>query len=61
MNRVTFGVTSSPYVAVRTLQQVAEDFSTPSSSVTWHIQQSFYVDDLLAIPSTKTGSVERGF
>ena len=45
MNRVTFGVT---YVAVRTLQQVAEDFSTPDSILTKHIQQSFYVDDLLA-------------
>ena len=48
MNRVTFGVTSSPYVAVRTLQQVAEDFSSPSSRSHWHIHNSFYVDDLLA-------------
>ena len=48
MNRVTFGVTSSPYVAVRSLQQVAEDFSTPESILTKHIKKSFYVDDLLA-------------
>ena len=41
MNRVTFGVTSSPYVAVRTLQQTASDFSKPSSRATWHIQNSF--------------------
>ena len=48
MNRVTFGVTSSPYVAVQTLQQVAQDFSTPDSRASWYIKQSFYVDDLLA-------------
>ena len=48
MNRVTFGVTSSPYVAVRTLQQTAEDFSVSSSKSHWHIHNSFYVDDLLA-------------
>ena len=48
MNRVTFGVTSSPYVAVRTLQQTAADFSTPDSLASWHVHQSFYVDDLLA-------------
>ena len=48
MNRVTFGVTSSPHVAVRTLQQTATDFCDPDSSTHWHIHQSFYVDDLLA-------------
>ena len=48
MNKVTFGVTASPYVAVRTLQQTASDFSEPNSKATWHIKSSFYVDDLLA-------------
>ena len=48
MNRVTFGITSSPYVAIRTLHQIAKDFSTPESIFTKHIQQSFYVDDMLA-------------
>ena len=48
MNRVTFGVTSSPYVAVRALQQTAADFSTPSARASQHIHNSFYVDDLLA-------------
>ena len=48
MNRVTFGITSSPYVAIRTLHQIAKDFSTPDSIITHHIQQSFYVDDMLA-------------
>ena len=48
MNRVTFGVTSSPYVAVKVLQQTAVDHSDPSSRAHWHIHHSFYVDDLLA-------------
>ena len=48
MNRVTFGVTSSPYVAVRALQQTAADFSSPGSKASEHIYKSFYVDDLLA-------------
>ena len=48
MNRVTFGVRSSPYLAVRALQQTAADFSTPDSLNSWHIHNSFYVDDFLA-------------
>ena len=48
MNRVTFGVTSSPYVAVRTLQQTALDHSSQSSKASYHVFNSFYVDDLLA-------------
>ena len=48
MNRVTFGVRSSPYLAVRALQQTAEDFSSPDSVSYQHIFNSIYVDDLLA-------------
>ena len=44
MNRVTFGVASSPYLADRTLQQAAIDHGSSSS---WHVMHSFYVDDLL--------------
>ena len=47
MNRLTFGVSCSPYLAVRTLQQAAADFSTTDSPASWHIRKSFYVDDLL--------------
>ena len=47
MNRVTFGVASSPYLAVRTLQQTATDFGSDSPSASWHVNHSFYVDDLL--------------
>ena len=46
MTRVTFGVAASPYLAVRTLQQTAKDHSQdPVAS--YHISNSFYVDDLL--------------
>ena len=48
MNRVTFGVTSSPYVAVKVLQQTADDHGHPTSLAHHHIYHSFYVDDLLA-------------
>ena len=57
MNRVTFGVTSSPYVAVRALQQTAADFSTPGSMASQHVYQSFYVDDLLAGADSKEEAI----
>ena len=58
MNRVTFGVTSSPYVAVKVLQQTAVDHSDPSSSAFWHIHNSFYVDDLLAGADDETSALQ---
>ena len=58
MNRVTFGVSASPYAAVRTLQQTVEDFSTPESDVSWHIKNSFYVDDLLAGADTVNAAIK---
>ena len=48
MTRVTFGVRPSPFLAVRSLQQAAVDFGSPSSTEVYHINNSFYVDDLLA-------------
>ena len=47
MNRVTFGIASSPYLAVRTLQQAALDFGSDAPTASWHVLNSFYVDDLL--------------
>ena len=48
MTRVTFGVSASPYLAVRTLQQCAEDHAQGQPEAAQHIKSSFYVDDLLA-------------
>ena len=47
MCRVTFGVSASPYLAVRTLQQTAKDHGGGYPEVTHHIMHSFYVDDFL--------------
>ena len=47
MCRVTFGVSASPYLAVRTLQQTAKDYGEGYPEVTHHILHSFYVDDFL--------------
>ena len=48
MTRVTFGVSASPYLAVRTLQQAAKDHGEGYPDAVQHILMSFYVDDLLA-------------
>ena len=45
MQRVTFGVTSSPYLAIKTLLQTAADFGQSFPEAQRHIRQSFYVDD----------------
>ena len=52
MTRVTFGVSASPYLAVRTLQQVAADHGSEQPEAVHHILSSFYVDDLLAGANT---------
>ena len=52
MTRVTFGVSVSPYLAVRTLQQTATDHGGEHPTAVQHIMQSFYVDDLLAGANT---------
>ena len=48
MTRVTFGVSASPYLAVKTLQQAAADHGRDQPEAVQHIRSSFYVDDLLA-------------
>ena len=48
MKRVTFGVSASPYLAVRTLQQTAVDHGQDHPLASSHITNSFYVDNLLA-------------
>ena len=56
MNRVTFGVAASPYVAVRTLQQVAQDHGQDLPLVREHMLRSFYVDDLMAGAESVAGA-----
>ena len=57
MKRVTFGISASPYLAIRTLQQTAKDHGQEHPEVQEHITHSFYVDDFLggaATPSQAT-------
>ena len=52
MTRVTFGVSASPYLAVKTLQQTAADHGEEYPKATYHIRHSFYVDDFLGAANT---------
>ena len=52
MQRVTFGVTSSPYLAIKTLIQTALDHGKAYPLAQEHIQGSFYVDDFFGGAST---------
>ena len=47
MTRVTFGVSASPFLAIRTLHQTADDHGEDYPKATQHIKDSFYVDDFL--------------
>ena len=47
MTRVTFGVSSSPYLAIRALQQTAADFGHLYPTASPLVFTSIYVDDLL--------------
>ena len=52
MTRVTFGVLSSPFLAVQTLQQVAKDFCHLYPTAGPLVTEAFYVDDLLTRAET---------
>ena len=47
MKRLTFGVTSSPFLATKVLQQVAKDYQAEFPRAAKTIKESFYVDDCL--------------
>ncbi|XP_049886781.1 uncharacterized protein LOC126381326 [Pectinophora gossypiella] len=48
LTTVTFGTAAAPYLAVRTLAQVAEDESLEYPDAAKIIRNSFYMDDLMA-------------
>ncbi len=58
MNRMTFGVASSPHLAVRTLQQTAQDHGSQHPKASWHVHHSFYVDDLLSGVDTPEAAIQ---
>ena len=58
MNRVTFGVAASPFAAVGTLQQTAEDFGHNFPTAESFVTTSFYVDDFLAGAQTPEAAID---
>ena len=57
MKRVTFGVSSSPSLAVQTLPEAAADYGQEYPNAQYHIANSFYVDDLLGGSDTVGGAL----
>ena len=57
MQRVTFGVTSSPYLAIKTLIQTALDHGQAYPEAQRHILESFYVDDFFGGANTEKEAV----
>ena len=57
MQRVTFGVTSSPYLAIKTLIQTALDHGQAYPLAQEHILGSFYVDDFFGGANTDKEAV----
>ena len=47
LKTVTYGLTSSSYLAIRCLHQLAQDFINEYSTINGIIKNDFYVDDLL--------------
>ena len=57
MQRVTFGVTSSPYLAIKTLLQTATDFGQSYPEAQKHVRESFYVDDFFGGADTEKEAI----
>ena len=56
MHRVSYGVASSCYHAIRTLQEIAKTSSDITEEVRMAILNDFYVDDLMTGSATKEGA-----
>ena len=58
MTRVTFGVTSSPFLATQVLRQVAKDYEKQYARAAKIITNNFYVDDCLTGAATSEEAKE---
>ena len=58
MTRVTFGVTSSPFLATQVLRQVAKDYQKQYPRASDIVRKQFYVDDCLTGASTVKEAAE---
>ncbi|KAI8441259.1 hypothetical protein MSG28_014900 [Choristoneura fumiferana] len=58
LNRVTFGTSSAPYLAVKSLIQVAVDEGKDFPLAASRVRQDFYMDDLMSGCQSETEAIE---
>ena len=58
MTRLTFGVSASPYLSTRIVQQIVDDYSKEFSRETVVAINQFYVDDCLTRAESVEAAVE---
>lgn len=58
LNTVTYGTSSAPYLAIKTLQQLAKDYEKMFPEASSIIKRDFYVDDLLTGCGSADNAVE---
>ncbi|XP_017463041.1 PREDICTED: uncharacterized protein LOC108356442, partial [Rhagoletis zephyria] len=58
LRTVKYGTAAAPFLAIRTLQQVAYDYSDEYPDVASAISKKFYLDDFLACAPTSVGTVK---
>ena len=58
MKRLTFGVTSSPFLDSKVLQQVANDHQASYLRVAKIVKEDFYVDNVLTGASTESHAMQ---
>ncbi|XP_022197772.1 uncharacterized protein LOC111054948 [Nilaparvata lugens] len=58
LNTVTYGTSSAPYLATRTLNHLADVECPPNSAVCHALKEDFYVDDLISGSSTIESAIE---
>ena len=58
MSRVTFGITSSPFLAMQVLHHLADEYASLHPAAAKEIKQSFYVDDVLTGAQTVEQAIQ---
>lgn len=58
LQRVTFGTASAPYLAVKVLQQVADDEGGDNIEAVRTIKEDFYIDDLMSGQDTVNEAID---
>ena len=58
MCRVTFAITSSPFLATQVLRHLADEYASLHTAAAKEIKQSFYVDDVLTGAKTVEQAIQ---